>query len=78
MLAHGRPERVGALLALNLIGRADVDLDQVLAYRYRDQAAADAWQRSTLEHNGVRSLGTAPDGDNGVIGIYDLRISTQS
>jgi hypothetical protein len=76
MLAHGKPERVGALMALNLIDRADVDLNQVIAYRYRDQGAADAWQASTLTHNGIPSLGTAPDPDKGgVIGVYDLRMA---
>jgi hypothetical protein len=70
---YGRPERYDALAALSLLDRLDVDLSEVLAYRYRDQAAADAWQRSTLTHNGVKSLGTAEIADGSVIGVYDLR-----
>jgi hypothetical protein len=74
--AHGVPVRVGALMALGMLGRLDVGLDDVIAYRYRDQAAADAWQASTLAHNGVPALGTHPSNDGGVIGVYDIRLGS--
>jgi hypothetical protein len=73
---HGRPVRAPAgvvIQALADLGRQDVDPAQVAGYVYRDQAAADAWQASTFEHNRVPSLGTVP-ADGGVLGIYDLRL----
>lgn len=58
--------------ALAKLGRQDIDPRETMAYRYRDQAAANAWQKSTYEHNHVASLGTI-QGEDCVIGVYDLR-----
>lgn len=72
----GKPERFGdTTLALGFIGRQDIDPAEVIAFRYRDQDAADAWQHSTLVNHDVASLGTAMLGRGlGVVGVYDLRL----
>ena len=75
--AHGKPERAteaARIAGLAKLGRQDIDPAQTIAYVYRDQAAADAWQSSTFEHSHVPSLGTVPVLGEGVLGIYDLRL----
>ena len=72
---HGKPVRAGTALvieALARLARQDVDPAKVYGYVYRDQAAASAWQASTLRYNRVPSLGTVPV-DGGILGLYDLR-----
>lgn len=75
--AHGEPvhaTEAAKIAGLAKLGRQDVDPAQTIAYVYRDQAAADAWQSSTFEHSHVPSLGTVPVLGGGVLGIYDLRL----
>jgi hypothetical protein len=78
---HGKPERASEaakIAGLAKLGRQDIDPAETIAYVYRDQAAADTWQRSTAEHCGVPSLGTVPvisaGRTEGILGIYDLRL----
>jgi hypothetical protein len=71
--AHGRPKQVDGGAALRLLGLRDrVHPIDVVAFAYRDQAAADAYAASNAEHHGLASLGTAPC-DGGVVGVLDLR-----
>lgn len=71
---HGRSRPVVATRgALRLIGkRAEVHPRDVVAFAYRDQAAADAYTAANLERYGHPSLGMAVFGDE-VIGVLDLR-----
>lgn len=71
--AHGRPVLAGAGDALRLLGLRDrVHPLDVIAFVYRDQAAADAWAASNADHYGHPCLGTIPV-DGGVLGVLDLR-----
>jgi hypothetical protein len=70
---HGKPGQVRAALALELLGvRATVHPRDVVAYAYRDQAAADAFTASTAAHYGIPCLGTVVV-DGAIVGAYDLR-----
>jgi hypothetical protein len=54
--------------------RESVHPRDAYAFAYRDAAAAQAWQQSTLDHHGVGHFGTYATGRGPeVIGIYDLR-----
>jgi hypothetical protein len=57
----GKPERVPA------------PADGLIAWRYRDRAAAEAWQASTLTFYGHPSLSITDQDDGTAIGITDLR-----
>jgi hypothetical protein len=71
--AHGEPRMVDAGRALALLGlRGLVHPADAIAFAYRDQAAALAWQASNAVHNGLPALGTAVAGDE-VVGVLDLR-----
>jgi hypothetical protein len=78
---YGMPERIAASDALALARTAlvPVDLaataDDVYASIYRDDAAADGWLASNLEHYGHPALAKVPLPDGRVVGILDLRPS---
>lgn len=68
---YGQPDMVDAAEALSVLGDTHIAPADVVAFRYRDQEAADAYAASNLEHYGHPSLGTyvVPDG---VVGVIDL------
>jgi hypothetical protein len=71
--AHGEPRMIDGGAALALLGlRGQVHPADVVAFAYRDRAAAAAWQASNAAHNGVPALGAAVAGDE-VVGVLDLR-----
>lgn len=72
----GREETAAAHLRLLADGVTGVSaLRDVVAFAYRDQAAADAYAASNREHNGIPTLGTYSAGGE-VIGVLDLRPAT--
>ncbi len=77
---HGMPERISNADALALARTALVPVeagvtadDWIYASIYRDEAAADAWLASNLEHHGYPALARVPLPDGRVVGILDLR-----
>jgi hypothetical protein len=71
--AHGLPRRADPGGALRVLGKRDlVHPRDVIAFVYRDQAAAEAWAASNVAHYGHPSLGLTPV-DGGVLGVLDLR-----
>lgn len=69
---YGHPETVDRETALALLGITDVGPDDVAAFRYRDQEAADAYAAANMEHWGHPTLGSCA-AETGVIGVLDLR-----
>lgn len=70
---HGRARSVDRAAALRLLGlRETVHPNNVVAFTYRDRAAAQAYHASNADHQGVPSLGITTC-DGGVIGVLDLR-----
>jgi hypothetical protein len=79
---HGMPEPISNADALALARTAHVAIspyvtadDWIFASIYRDEAAADAWLESNLEHYGHPTLARVPLPDGRVVGILDLRPS---
>jgi hypothetical protein len=73
----GKPEHVDAVHALALLGITSPGPQDVLAFRYRDREAAEAFDASNAEHTpGYVSLGIAETSE-GVIGVIDLRLLTE-
>src|SRR5205807_9953271 len=72
---HGLPAPADPGDALRLIGaRAQVHPRDVVAFVYRDDAAADAYAASNADHYGLPLLGrAAPAAGGGVVGVLDLR-----
>lgn len=71
---YGCPARFDAAAALRLLGlRREVHPRDVIAWAYRDQAAADGWAASNRVHYRHESLGTALVEGAGVVGVTDLR-----
>ena len=68
---YGKPDIVDAVAALQVLGITEVTPTQVIAMRYRDQEAADAYAAANLEQ-GLSMLGTY-DVPGGVVGVLDLR-----
>lgn len=70
---YGQPAQVDRAGALRLLGLRDaVHPRDVVAFLYRDQAAAGAFAASNAEHQGIPSLGTCL-AEGGVVGVLDLR-----
>lgn len=74
--AYGKPRplfppKYGEVLRMFGI-RQFVHPRDVMIFAYRDQAAAEAWAKSNLEHYGHPSLGRMVGGDE-IIGVMDLR-----
>lgn len=70
---YGRPTTTNADSALEALGITDVTPEQVTAFVYRDQEAADAYAAANLEHYGLPVLGTYALAAGGVVGVLDLR-----
>lgn len=76
---HGMPKPIAGDDALMLARDRTAGISpcvraaEVYASIYRDQAAADAWLASNLEHHGHPAIGTVLMDDGRVIGILDLR-----
>ena len=71
---YGQPRLYPAARALRLLGqRNHIHPRDVVAFTYRDQAAADAWQTANWENHQHPWLGSIPAEDTGVIGVIDLR-----
>lgn len=80
---YGHPEQIAASDALAAAMTAlipvdpDVTANDVCAFIYRDDVAADGWAESNRVHNGVPSLAKVPLPDGRVVGILDLRPAMQ-
>lgn len=71
--AYGCPVRVPGGHALRILdARSRVHPRDVVAFLYRDRAAAEAWAAANAEHYGHPSLGITP-AEGGVLGVVDLR-----
>lgn len=74
---HGTPESVRSydalLIAMNHHVTLHVNGPDVIAYYYRDRAAAEAYAASNTEHNNAPSLAIIDLPDGRALGITDLR-----
>lgn len=76
---YGKPESIAPsdALALAMTALVHVDptatADDVYAFIYRDDAAADGWLESNRVHHGHPALAKVPLPDGRVVGILDLR-----
>jgi hypothetical protein len=80
---YGHPEQIAASDALASAMTALIPVDpavtanDVCAFVYRDDEAADGWAESNRVHNGVPALAKVPLADGRVVGILDLRPAMQ-
>ena len=73
ILWQGAPDALALARAALVPVDPTAAADDIYASIYRDEAAADAWLASNLEHNGYPALARVPLPDGRVVGILDLR-----